>query len=116
MLARYQWLMFKPYSTVVLDDLADVMEQWMTTVRDQAMAIVENCVNVRATWLAVTLQAGRGGPANLFLATAIDADAELLIVGRHHGSAGLENLLGSFPPRLMTHGTLPVITVPAAAS
>jgi nucleotide-binding universal stress UspA family protein len=95
-------------------DLDDISRQWNAsadTVRDKAMAIV-TASGREGSWHVRAMRPGDGVPAAVFCKVAEEHGAEVLIVGQHHGSTRIEGLFGSFPRWVITHGHLPVLTVP----
>ncbi|POB10539.1 hypothetical protein CO251_09520 [Sulfobacillus sp. hq2] len=102
------------YGGSSMASLETLLEEWDANaekVREQAMAMVKK-TGITAQWQVVTIQDGEMHAAQAFLEAAIKAKAQAVVAGRHHGSAWIEGLFGSFPRWLATHASLPVVIIP----
>ncbi len=107
-----------PYGVGPDVDMSQVNTQWQTTAqitRDKATEIVK-ASGRQSTWHVKAMAPGDGVPAAAFCKMAEELGAEMLIIGQHHGSRRIEGLFGSFPRWVITHGTLPILLVPIAAT
>lgn len=64
------------------------------------------------TWVPLTVTPGQSGCAEAFYQAALNRQADVLVAGRHQGSALMEGMFGSFPRWLVTHAHLPTVIVP----
>lgn len=99
------------------DDVVVFAKDWDHTARtahQAAKAILAACGRT-AIWAVVDAKHGQGGPAKVFYQRALKDKADMILVGRHQGSAFVEGLLGSFPRWLVSHSALPVAVIPPPA-
>ncbi|POB09878.1 universal stress protein [Sulfobacillus sp. hq2] len=106
-----------PFSGGPNIDVDQISEDWdrdAQSVKEAAMAMVTQAGRV-GEWHVRTMEPGDGSPAALFAKVAAEHQAELILVGQHHGSTRIEGLFGSFPRWLVAHSHLPVLIVPIPA-
>ena len=99
------------------DDVVVFAKDWDHTARNahkEAKAVLAACGRT-AIWAVVDAKPGQGGPAKVFYQRALKDRADMILVGRHQGSAFVEGLLGSFPRWLVSHSALPVAVIPPPA-
>jgi nucleotide-binding universal stress UspA family protein len=90
-------------------DEADFSTKWAARAREVGDEVHGEAP--RAQWHTVDETYNHSQPAAAFYDYALQQHAEILIVGRHHGTMLVEGLFGSFPRWLMTHADLPVIVI-----
>ncbi len=84
--------------------------QWARRASEIAQEAQAECPSLQ--WVTIQETFNHHQPAAAFYDAALKQNAEILVVGRHHGSSLTEGLFGSFPHWLVAHSQIPVIVIP----
>ncbi len=105
----------EPGATENLELLSQEWDQNARVIENKARSLLQS-TKVAVQWRVVTVGMGHHGAAQVFLDTATQWEADVIVAGRHHGSRIVEGMFGSFPRWLLNHSSLPVLIVPPRAA
>jgi nucleotide-binding universal stress UspA family protein len=88
-------------------------DQLLAAYRLVGQAIVDDMVGaLREYGISAAGELRPGPAAEMIVATATELAADLIVLGTHHGSANVRELLGGVSSQVLRHARCPVLQVP----